>query len=161
MRHAAAEVALEEAGPHPDLDLVAVRFAQVQEPVRRPEEGDRATHDHVQQAVRIVVVEQRQGGLVEGAQVGVGEGPVRGAAPSVGLTWYSARSATATSSSLVRPSSGKQATPALTVTTGRESASSPAAASARERTTPPDPFGHLVGDEPVGAGQDRANSSPP
>ena len=75
-------IAIEQAGPHPDLDLVSVRFAQVQEPVRRPEQGDRATDDHVQQAVRIVVIEQRERRLVEGAQVGIGEGPVRRPAPS-------------------------------------------------------------------------------
>ncbi len=75
--HATAEIAIEETGPHPDLHFVSIRFAQVQEPVRRPEQGDRATHDHVQQAIRIVVIEQREGRLVEGTQVGIGHGSVR------------------------------------------------------------------------------------
>ena len=74
--------------------------------------------------------------------------------PSIGFTWYSARSATATSSSLVRPSSGKQARPALIVTTGRESGVEPGGRLGARADDAADPFGDLVRDDPVGAGED-------
>ena len=65
-----------------------------------------------------------------------------------GLARYIARSAIATSSSLVRPSSGKQATPALIVTRADVDARR---GRLRSRTAAPDPLGHVVGGHAVGA----------
>ena len=121
--------------------------------MRRPEQGDRATHDHVQQAVRIVVIEQRERGFVEGAQVRVREGPVRD--PPVDRLHLVERS--------VRDRDELVLGPAVVREAGETGADrhdrarirvEPGGRLGARANDAADPFGDLVRDDPVGAGED-------
>ena len=106
-RHPVPDELGEEAGAVADDELVLTWFDQVDVAVRRSDERGRPGHDRLDEDRWIVPVEQRQGRLAQCPQVRIGavdSWPVP--ARSTGLVMYRARSATPTSSSLVRPSSG-------------------------------------------------------
>ena len=120
-RLAVADALGEEPGAVAEDELETVRLGDVDEAVRRAQQRAGAGQDRLEQHRAVAPVEQRQGRLVEGAQVRVVAELLPSALAWAGLARYIARSATATSASLERPSSGKHATPTLIVTAGPSS----------------------------------------
>ena len=126
-----------------------VRFDQVDVAVRRPEQGGRPGQDRLEQQGRVVPVEEREGGLVERAQVRVVARVAIGRRPTLGLGQVQRA---------VGHHHQRVLGPPIVRVAGDADADRHQRATGRHghvRDGAADPDGHLVGDLPVGRRQDH------
>ena len=76
-RHAKPEETLEDAGRHAHDEGLVVRVEEVDVAVRGAQQRGGPADDRFEEVLRVVVVQQGQGRLVERLQVGVGGNPWR------------------------------------------------------------------------------------
>ncbi len=139
-----------EARPDAQHEAGAIGLEQVDEGVRRADERRRPVDDGLEQAVLVVTVEERDGRVVEGAQVRIGETAEADVVPIVAGRLDDVHRPVGDRDQLVvRAAVDREA--------GDAGADRDARAAGRRAALvdrPADPLGHVVGDQPVGPGQD-------